>query len=433
MYESYYGLNEEPFRLSSDYRFSYGHKSYTRARAYMQYAFERAEGFVMITGQPGTGKTTLVNDLTNTLESDRPVKIAMLVTTQMDASDLLSMVAFHFGLDTKGLSKAQTLQALTLHLRRNHQSGGRALLIIDEAQGLSLNSLEELRLLTNLQDGNQPLIQIFLLGQEGLKSLIQRPEMEQVHQRLVATCHLKPLDLEETKAYIQHRLLIAGWIGKPEISEPVYQVIHKFSQGIPRRINLVCSRLMLFGSIEELTRLTLANAKEVIEELITEQLLSADLTLGEEFDQEDWYEPIDLQLGDLEEVEPDASPVESPEPSVTEQTVPLTAQKESELPPPIGQQALLDTLDRSENQKTIEKESNAYARVPIDTELHSRSESRSNGLPYDEGGYQPPKRTNSVGLILLSIVAFLLISTMVLFLINPEGFVEKVYRVLSLI
>jgi type II secretory pathway predicted ATPase ExeA len=429
MYESYYGLNEEPFRLSSDYRFSYGHKSYTRARAYMQYAFDRAEGFVMITGQPGTGKTTLVNDLTNTLESDRPVKIAMLVTTQMDASDLLSMVAFHFGLETKSLSKAQTLQVLTMHLRRNHQSGGRALLIIDEAQGLSLNSLEELRLLTNLQDGNQPLIQIFLLGQEGLKALIQRPEMEQVHQRLVATCHLKPLDFEETKAYIQHRLLIAGWVGKPEISEPVYQVIHKFSQGVPRRINLVCSRLMLFGSIEELQRLTLADSKEVIQELIAEQLLSADLTLGDEFNQDDWYEPIDLQMDDPEESEGGHN-----EAAVAEASLSATKSVEDR-DPPLDQQILLDTLDRSESKESITKaDGNNYARVPMDAELHSRSESaREMGVVYNDSGYTPPKRNNNIGLILLSIIAFGLISTMVLFLINPEAFVEKVYRVLSIV
>ena len=168
MYEAFYGLNEEPFRLSSDYRFCYGHKSYSRAKAYMQYAFERAEGFVMITGQPGTGKTTLVNELTHTLDSEEPVKIAMLVTTQMDSSDLLRMVAYHFGLTDLGQSKSEVLQQLTNMLTQTHRSGGRALLIIDEAQGL-------------IQREDQDLDYIFQQLQQTYSQLEE--ERLQAHQR----------------------------------------------------------------------------------------------------------------------------------------------------------------------------------------------------------------------------------------------------------
>ena len=191
MYELYYNLQAEPFRLSPDHRFCFNHRSYAKAKSYMQYAFHRAEGFVMITGRPGTGKTTLVNDLVDSL-SPAEVSVAMLVSTQLDANDLLRMVAYSFGLEGELPHKAMVLQRLTRLLTNHYKEGRRALLIIDEAQDLSVSALEELRLLTNLQLNSQPLLQIFLLGQEELKDLVHGPNMEQVHQRLVAAYNLEP-------------------------------------------------------------------------------------------------------------------------------------------------------------------------------------------------------------------------------------------------
>ena len=292
MYDKFYGFRAEPFRLSPDHRFCYSHKSYARAKAYMQYAFERAEGFVMVTGRPGTGKTTLVNDLVTHLPTSK-VKVAMIVCTQLEANDLLHMVAHAFGVSSSIERKALLLQHLQKLFYQWFQEGRRALLIIDEAQDLSQSALEELRLLTNLQINNQPLLQIFLLGQEEFRDMVNHSSMEQVHQRMVAACHLKTLELEETKAYIKHRLQQVGWQNKPAISEAVYPVIHKFSAGIPRRINMVCSRLLLHGCVEELDKLGIADAKTVMEEISQEQLTSENILSDLDFEAADYFEMPD--------------------------------------------------------------------------------------------------------------------------------------------
>jgi len=271
MYDQFYGFSEEPFRLSPDHHFAYQHRGYKKARAYMAYAFMRAEGFVMVTGRPGTGKTTLVGALLEDLAKEH-AHIANLVCSQLEADDLLSMVAHEFGVDINIGSKGQQLQHLSRMLQKWHREGRRALLIVDEAQDLSASAMEELRLLTNIQAQGQPLLQIFLLGQPELRELILRPEMEQVHQRIVAASHLKPLEADETDAYIRHRLSVVGWTGDPAISQAVYPLVFKFSEGIPRRINLICSRLLLHGSVEQLHRLGAEDVRTVVEELQGESL-----------------------------------------------------------------------------------------------------------------------------------------------------------------
>ncbi|MEZ5529306.1 MAG: XrtA-associated ATPase [Porticoccaceae bacterium] len=289
MYEQFYNLKAEPFRLSPDHRFCYKHKSYTKAKAYMQYAFQRAEGFVMITGRPGTGKTTLVSDLLESLRQDQ-VTVGMLVCTQLGADDLLRMVADAFGLSSNTDHKSLLLQQLTRLFINSYKAGKRALLIIDEAQDLSTHALEELRLLTNLQMNREPLLQIFLLGQEELRDMVQQSNMEQVHQRLVAACHLSSLNLEDTKSYIKHRLSQVGWANDPAISEPVYDVIHKASEGVPRRINMICSRLFLHGCVEELHQIGINDARTVLEEIEQEQLASIKMLSALDFETPDVYE-----------------------------------------------------------------------------------------------------------------------------------------------
>lgn len=419
MYEAYYQLSEEPFRLSSDHRFCYGHKSFARARAYMQYAFERAEGFVMITGQPGTGKTTLVNDLVHTLATTSSVKVAMLVTTQMEADDLLRMVAFSFGLKEDAPNKAALLQRLSDMLVSNHKNGGRALLIIDEAQGLSLNALEELRLLTNLQLNSVPLLQIFLLGQEGLQELIHRPEMEQVQQRLVATCFLKPLQEDETRAYVRHRLEVAGWHGRPLLSEAVFPIIYKYSQGIPRRINLICSRLFLYGSLDELDRIGVKQAEVVIAELRGEQLLPVGLETGNEFQVEDRFEeevpsvaasPVDVKLDTPTEVQ-----TPTPEPVVQE---PTTVHGTTPEPAPL--QGV--TVAEGKDEPLIARP----APRPVKSGLKPRSSVQA--PPEEPVRYQ---RNSDFGIVLFAVGSLLLIFIISLYFINPTAFVSKVQQAKS--
>ena len=271
MYEGFYGLTADPFRLSSDPRFCFNHHSYARAKAYVQYALYRAEGFVMVTGKPGTGKTTLVYDLLENLPTQHVVA-GTLVSTQLEADDLLLMTGHAFGLDLPSTQKALVLQRLTEFMAQQHRQGKRTLLIIDEAQDLAASALEELRLLTNLQRNGEPLLQIALLGQEPLRDLVRRPEMEQVHQRLIASWRLEPLDPAETVGYVRHRLERAGWTGDPAFERGVLPIVHAFSGGVPRRINLICSRLLLKGFVDERHIVTPADTETVLRDLYQEDL-----------------------------------------------------------------------------------------------------------------------------------------------------------------
>jgi putative secretion ATPase (PEP-CTERM system associated) len=272
MYEQFYGFREEPFRLSPDSRLCFMHPSYKKARAYMQYALQRQEGFVMVTGRPGTGKTTLINDITGQLSRQGNLHAA-LTSTQIQADDLLRLVILKFGLNGDTDYKAELIHRLENYLHRLHREGRRPLLIIDEAQDLASDALEELRLLTNLQKDNQPLLQIFLVGQEELRQTVLTPGLEQLHQRIVAACHLAPLTVEATEDYIRHRLTRVGWNNDPQLEEAIYKPIHQHSLGIPRIVNQICSRLLLHGMVEEKHQLDLGDIRHVIKNLNEEQLL----------------------------------------------------------------------------------------------------------------------------------------------------------------
>ncbi|MEM6485649.1 MAG: AAA family ATPase [Pseudomonadota bacterium] len=300
MYHQTYGFSEEPFRLSPDHSFAFQHRGYKKARAYMAYAFMRAEGFVMVTGRPGTGKTTLIGALIADLAKER-AHTANLVCSQLEADDLLKMVAYEFGVDVAISEKGLLVQHLQRRLMKWHREGRRALLVVDEAQDLSVTAMEELRLLTNMQVGQRPLLQIFLLGQPELRELILSPAMEQVHQRIVAASHLQPLEMDETEAYIKHRLQTAGWNGDPAISDAIYPLVFQFSEGVPRRINLIFSRLLLHGSVEERHRLGVDDLREVIEELQSENL-AVGTHISQDFDVVDVFSDNSASTADGESV-----------------------------------------------------------------------------------------------------------------------------------
>lgn len=280
MYAKFYGLAVEPFSLSPDPRFCYRHPSFARAKAYFEFAIHRGEGFVVVTGRPGTGKTTLIQDLVRDLRQSS-LLVARLDRTQVEADDLLRLVAYAFGIDARGADKASLLHDIAHLLRRRAGARNRAILIVDEAQNLPPAALEELRLITNLHDQMVPLVQIFLVGQEELRTSIRHPSLEQLHQRIVAACHIEPLNPAEMRGYIQHRLLCAGWQGDPAICGPALGLIHVATRGIPRLVNKFCDRLLVHGSIEGRHILTVEDAHLVLAELRQEYLNPQDAPLGD--------------------------------------------------------------------------------------------------------------------------------------------------------
>ena len=266
MYQAFYNLSSKPFRLSPDPSFFFPSRGHKRALAYLRYGLNQDEGFVVITGAPGTGKTTLAKILLTEL-GDKDLVVAHLTTTQLDADDLLRMVAASFGLRYEGLDKAGLLKSLEQFLLGRAREKQRALLVIDEAQNLPERSLEELRMLSNLQVGDKALVQTFLLGQVQFREMLDNPNLEQLRQRVIANYHLSPLAIDECQRYIESRLRHVDWNNDPVFAELAYELIHEYTEGIPRRINMLCDRVLLFACMEELHEITGEVVKLVISEL----------------------------------------------------------------------------------------------------------------------------------------------------------------------
>jgi putative secretion ATPase (PEP-CTERM system associated) len=263
MYEAFYGLKSKPFQLNPDPNFYFASKQHRRAKAYLEYGVSRNEGFIVITGEIGAGKTMVLRSLIDSLNGSNVIT-GHLVTTQLGAEDTLRMVGAAFGFRVKDVPKSELLITLEAFLISQTSKGKRCLLIVDEAQNLTPRAVEELRMLSNFQFGNQALLQSFLVGQPEFREILQRPEMEQFRQRVSATCHIGPLDADETRAYIEHRLKCAGASGKPTFEPGLFDAVHKASGGIPRRINAVCDRLLLAGFLGDHSHLTLADVAEVV-------------------------------------------------------------------------------------------------------------------------------------------------------------------------
>jgi general secretion pathway protein A len=266
MYEDFYGLSSKPFQLNPDPKFYYSSKPHRRARSYLVYGVMRGEGFIVITGEVGAGKTTIVRDLLDSLENGSVVA-AHLVSTQLGAEDALKLVCAAFGVPLRGSSKADMLMALEAFFITQTTQGKRCLLIVDEAQNLQGQAVEELRMLSNFQFGEQALLQTFLIGQPEFREILQGPGMLQLRQRVTARCHLGPLDEEDTSAYIEHRLKCAGSTDKPSFAPGVLRAIHVHSGGIPRRINTLCDRLLLQGYLTESPEISLQAVEDVLSEM----------------------------------------------------------------------------------------------------------------------------------------------------------------------
>ncbi|MBI3372846.1 MAG: AAA family ATPase [Betaproteobacteria bacterium] len=263
MYEAFYGLTCRPFQLNPDPSFYFSSTPHRKAMAYLEYGLLQNGGFVVVTGEAGAGKTTLVRSLLRKLDGEQ-VLAATLVSTPIGAQDMLRTVAAGFGVPTQNAGNSELLLSIQAFLTSVVQQGKQCLLVVDEAQNLTPRAVEELRTLTNFQLGEHALLQCFLVGQAELRSVLQRPAMR---QRVIAACHIGPLDADETRRYIEHRLACAGSTDQLEFQPGAYLKIFQATGGIPRRINSLCDRLLLSGFLDEKQTFAGADVATVVAEL----------------------------------------------------------------------------------------------------------------------------------------------------------------------
>ena len=267
MYDDHYGLSARPFQLTPDPRFWFDTATHRKAMAYLGYGLAQGEGFIVITGDVGAGKTTLVGHLMATVDRER-LHIVKIVSTQIEAEDLLRMVAGGLDVESGGMTKAQLLVAIERALHAMARAGRRTLLIVDEAQALPVSALEELRMLSNFQAGGHALLQIFLLGQPEFRQRLHGSDrLEQLRQRVIAMHHLDPMGPEEVEPYMLHRLSVVGWEGRPRFTPDAFAALYKGSDGVPRRLNQLAGRVLLFGAIDQLDTIDARVVTAVIDDI----------------------------------------------------------------------------------------------------------------------------------------------------------------------
>jgi len=285
-----YGLSQHPFQMTPDARLFYPSSVHSRAYAHLLFGLSQQEGFIVVTGEVGAGKTTLIERLCAELAPSGHA-IARVMTTQVEAEDLLRLVAVAYGASPSG-NKAEVLRAIVAKLWEGvSEHGLRHVLIVDEAQALPVGALEELRMLSNVTEREHALLQVILMGQPQLRRTLARPDLDQLRQRILAAYHLGSLTREETHLYIRHRMTAVGWTGHPAWQDSALDLIHRHTGGIPRRINRLCSRVLLAGSLDHRPLLTA--------ELVEATALELEQDLGE-ICAEPEPEPVET-AGDLAE------------------------------------------------------------------------------------------------------------------------------------
>ncbi|TPW15338.1 MAG: gspA [Halothiobacillaceae bacterium] len=269
MYQAFYKLTGKPFQLTPDPNFFFASEVHARALAYLRYGLHQAQGFVVVTGDPGTGKSMLAQTVLRDLPKQQ-VMVGTLTNTFLDPDDILRAVVNAFGLQFSQSSKAELIIRFQTFLTQQSRMGKQVLLMVDEAQNLPRAALEELRMLSNFQDGNKMLLQTFLIGQQQLRHTLADPELAQLSQRIIAGCHLRPLNAEETRKYVECRLKAVAWRGDPSLTGEALALIHQGSKGFPRMTNVLCDRLLLAAFLEEKHEITGDLVRSVLEELGSE-------------------------------------------------------------------------------------------------------------------------------------------------------------------
>ncbi|MBH1999014.1 MAG: AAA family ATPase [Sphingomonadaceae bacterium] len=315
MYDQFYELQGRPFQLTPDPHYYFESATHRKALSYLGYGLAQGEGFIVITGDIGAGKTTLVGHLMDTIDPVRLTAVK-IVSTQVEGDDMLRLAAQSFGLSVDGLTKAATLHQVQGFLHAQARAGRRSLLIVDEAQNLSVSAIEELRMLSNFQLGGQSLLQIFLLGQPEFRDLLKSPQLEQLRQRVIATHHLEPMMAQEVEPYIIHRLTVAGWVGNPVFTPQAFAALYAATGGVPRRLNALVSRVLLMGAIDQLRDIDADVVHAVMADMgldsdaVPEAIAPSVLDSVAEPDEPEWVEPEPVMVApdeDVEEVEASAS------------------------------------------------------------------------------------------------------------------------------
>ena len=266
MYLEFFGLTEKPFTITPNPRFMFLSKNHREVFAHLLYGIRNHSGFIEITGEVGAGKTTVLRTLFEQLEGD-DYRLAFIFNPSLSATELLQAICRDLAIPVTGASSGELLDALNTYLLRENQSGRTVVLVIDEAQNLTPAVLEQIRLLSNLETEGDKLIQIILVGQPELGDLLDRRDLRQLNQRITVRYHLRPIDREDTVAYIRHRLELAGVHDRDLFSPAAVRRIYRYSGGLPRLINVLCDRALLVAYSEDQRRVSMAEVKTAIREL----------------------------------------------------------------------------------------------------------------------------------------------------------------------
>ena len=275
MYEQFYNLKQNPFNVTPDPHFLYLGEKHREALAHLVYGIKEKKGFIVITGEVGTGKTTLIHCLLERFDRGNGTKAAFIFNPRLGAAEFIQFVLKDLGLAVQGWTKGDSLQALNEYLLHAYERGERVILIVDEAQGLAPNVLEEIRLLSNLETSKSKLLQIVLAGQPELDRILAREEFRQIRQRINMRYYLSPLSEKETEEYIEKRLQIAGAKG-PLFTKKAIKEVYRNSGGIPRLINILCDNSLLDGYSSDKRIIDTNLVKEVAEDLKLEKKLRID-------------------------------------------------------------------------------------------------------------------------------------------------------------
>jgi type II secretory pathway predicted ATPase ExeA len=407
MYKRFYQLASNPFRLAPEPDFCFSHNGYKRAREYLEFALAQGEGFVMVTGRPGTGKTLLVETFLKGI-NPREVIARRIAVSSFGATDLLRAVAYAYDIAAAGMDKATMRHRIQQFFVQQEQAGRRVLLIIDEAQTLSHAALEELRILADLQTQSRLMLQLFLVGQESLQELMCTPEMEQFQQRVIANYQLVPLTLQDTRSYIEHRLLQAGWKGDPEFSSAAVLSIYKLSTGVPRHINKICNRLLLLGFGKDKHAFDAQDVQEISAEMREERLTPLEISRAPLYDAENVTDISEIRDGQIAITglgirvgNQDSCPAAISEGSL------LAAQNmeafftRHHTPPVAGDKHMTPPDEEKVAPVTVAPELLEAANVPIDTAL--RSDEVEKDHQTDRSSWKMPLAATAMLLLLLTV------------------------------